>query len=161
MGAGVGKCCQVKVAGERVFIGHLECVQESEGCMIRMLKGFFLLLNLINYNYFLRKSICKTPFLVIKAPNVFFVFCFVFKRFCLTFKVDHVHEFIIYVILYLFDCYICYFHVNCACYFIYLYDCTFFLPGIYVCICVSLPHTKGEYPFTKIFVLVKEIKETY
>ena len=36
----IGKCSQVKVAGERVFMDHVECVQENEGCMDRVLKDF-------------------------------------------------------------------------------------------------------------------------
>ena len=37
----VGKCWQVKVAGERGFMGHLEIVQETKGCMDRVLKDLF------------------------------------------------------------------------------------------------------------------------
>ena len=33
----------VKVAGERVFMSHLYCIQGSKGCMYRMLKEVFLL----------------------------------------------------------------------------------------------------------------------
>ena len=106
----------------------------------------FLLSNLINYNYFLRKSICITPVLVIKVTNVFCVFFLVvFKRFCLTFKVVHVHESISYVILHLCACSICLFV------WLYLILC--------VCICVCRPHIKGEYTFTKTFVFIKGIKE--
>ena len=43
--------------------------------------------------------------LLSRSP-MFSVFCFVFKRFCLTFKVVHVHECISYVIL-LFACFPC------------------------------------------------------
>ena len=71
---------------------------------------------------------------------MFSVFFFFFKRFCLTLKVVHVHESISYVIL-LFASFPC------------------FGLCIYVCICVFRLHNKGEYPITKIFVLVKGIKE--
>ena len=46
------------MAGERVFMGHLECAQESKGCIDRMLQSCFLLSNLLSYNYFQSKSIC-------------------------------------------------------------------------------------------------------
>ena len=54
---------------------------------------------------------------------MFFV-CFVFKRFCLTFKVVHVHDSISFVILYLLACCICCLHVYCACGFVCLHDYT-------------------------------------
>ena len=69
--------------------------------MDRVLKGFLLLWNLINYNYFLRKVYVQTPLLVIKVPNIFYMFCFVFNGFCLTFRVAHVYGSITYVVLYL------------------------------------------------------------
>ena len=40
----IGKCWQVKVAEERVFMDHVECVQEIEECKDRVLKDFFLFL---------------------------------------------------------------------------------------------------------------------
>ena len=85
------------------------------------------------------------------------MFCIVFKRFCFTFKVVSVYEHISYVLLYLLACYIFYLHLNCASNFSYLYDCTGF--SVFVCISVLLPHNEGEYPFTKIFGLVKGMKE--
>ena len=41
----IGKCCQVMMAGERVFTDDAECVQGNEGCMDRVLKNFFSLLS--------------------------------------------------------------------------------------------------------------------
>ena len=41
VGVEIGKCRQVKVAGERIFMDLVECVQENEGYMDRVLKGFF------------------------------------------------------------------------------------------------------------------------
>ena len=40
-GVEIAKCRQVKVAGERIFMDLVECVQENKGCMDRVLKGFF------------------------------------------------------------------------------------------------------------------------
>ena len=37
----IGKCSQVKVTGESVFMDHVECVQEIEGCGNRVLRDFF------------------------------------------------------------------------------------------------------------------------
>ena len=62
---------------------------------------------------------CDNPTLNL---SVFCGFCFVFRTFCLIFKVVHMHESISYIMLYLFACYICYLYINCACNFIYLYD---------------------------------------
>ena len=50
-----------------------------------------------------------------------------------------------------------YLHLTCASNFSYLFDCTGF--SVFVCISVLLPHNEGEYPFTKIFGLVKGMKE--
>ena len=104
--------------------------------MERVLKDF-LISNSINYNYFLSESIFLNTSLCFRGPNVFCVFCFVFKRFYLTFKVVHVHESISYVIWHLFGC-ICCLHVYCACVFVYMILC------IYVYICVFRLHNKDE-----------------
>ena len=53
-----------------------------------------------------------------------FLFCFVFKRLCLTSQVVHVHESISYAILYLFPCCICCLHVYCASGFVCWHDST-------------------------------------
>ena len=45
---------------------------------------------------------------------MFFV-CFVFKRFCLTFKVVHVHDSISFVILYLYLVFTCLLYLLFAC----------------------------------------------
>ena len=82
------------------------------------------------------------------------MFCFVFKRFCLTFKVVHVYESISYFTLYLFACCICCLHVYSACGFVSLHDCT-----VFMFVFVFRLHNKDKYPFTKIFVLVKGIRE--
>ena len=37
----IEKCSQVKVTGESVFMDHVECVQEIEGCGNRVLRDFF------------------------------------------------------------------------------------------------------------------------
>ena len=83
---------------------------------------------------------------------------FVLKRFYLTFKVVHVHESISYVILYIFAVVfiVCMFTVCLRlCLFAWLY----LILCICVCTCVFRLHNKGEYQFTKIFVLVKGIKK--
>ena len=67
---GIVKGWQVKVAGERVFIGYVECVQECKGCLDRVLKDF-LLSNLINCNYFLRKNICINTSPCYQGPQCF------------------------------------------------------------------------------------------
>lgn len=88
----------------------------------------------------LGKLYVLTPLLVIKVPNVSCVFCFVLKRFCLTFKVVQVHECIGYVILYLFASYICYLIVNCACNFIYFhgYICLFMFVFVSFCYIIKV-----------------------
>ena len=82
------------------------------------------------------------------------MFCFGFKRFCLTFKVVHVYESISYFILNLFACSICCLHGYSACGFVSLYDCT-----VFMFVFVFRLHNKDKYQFTKIFVLVKGIRE--
>ena len=77
------KCCQVKVAGERVFIGHLECAQERKVCVDRMLQSCFPLSNLLSYNYFQRKSICMKISPCYQGLQ--HVLCVFLKKFCLTF----------------------------------------------------------------------------
>ena len=37
----IEKCRQVKVAGERVFMDHVECVQENERCLDRVLEDVY------------------------------------------------------------------------------------------------------------------------
>ena len=115
---GAGNAC-VKIQSRvtsfgTIVISRLEYVQESKGCMDRLLKGCFLLSNLINYNYFLTKSICTNTSPCYQGPQCFLSV----KRFWLTFKVVHVHESISYVILYLFAYYICFLHLSSACNFI-------------------------------------------
>ena len=85
------------------------------------------------------------------------MFCFVFKRFCLKFKVAHLHESISYVILCLTVCSICYLHVYCACDFVCVDDCTQY--SVFVFVFVFRLHNKGKYAFTKILLLVKGTKE--
>ena len=91
-----------------------------------------------------------------QGPQFFLyvLFCFVFKRFCLTFKVVHVYESISYFILNLFACCICCLHVYSASGFVSLYDCT-----VFMFVFVFRLHNKDKYQFTKIFVLVKGIRE--
>ena len=38
---GIGKCSQVKVAGERVFMDDVECVQENKRCLDRVLEDVY------------------------------------------------------------------------------------------------------------------------
>ena len=112
----------------------------------------FLLLNLMNQNYFICKNIWKTSLLMIMimVSDVFWVFYF-FKSFYLRFKVVHVHEFMGYVIcICLAFIFVTYLHVKCASSFICLYDCIFvYLHDciLYLCLHMCRPATQYGWIF--------------
>ena len=99
-------------------------------CMDKVLKGIFLLWNLINYNYFLRKSIYINTCHCYQGPQGF-----VFKRFCLTFKVVHVDESISYVILYLPVISVIWMLT------VFLFVCVIVHDTLYLCLYLSSDHT--------------------
>ena len=96
----------------------------------------------------------KNLSLLSKSP-MFSVFCLVFNRFCLRltmFMSPLVMLYFIYLLV-----------VFVACMFTVLVALVFFawlymILCIYVCICAFRLHNKGEYSFTKIFVLVNGVK---